>query len=49
MQEFHIKQFGTEIHNPSIYGATTPSGPWPHTEDAPIFSVFCSSSPSWYS
>jgi hypothetical protein len=36
MQEFHIKQVGTEIHNPSIYGATTPSEPWPPTENATI-------------
>jgi hypothetical protein len=36
MQEFHIKQVGAEIHNPSIYGATAPCVPWPPTEDAPI-------------
>jgi len=34
MQEFHIKQVGTEIHTPSVCGATTRSVPWPPIEDA---------------
>ena len=36
MQEFHIEQVGTEVCNPSSYGATAPCRPWPPTEDASI-------------